>query len=183
MRLLFVARAAPHKGLSDLLSALRPLKAKEWSLTIVGAIADDDRPKLNSAQAEFGARLSALGARPLQDVSAIMRDHDALVIPSRYENFCNVALEGLACGLPVIGVDLGGIRDMVRDGENGVLFAPRSIPAITAAIERMIAVQPELETMREAARRTARLYSWPLITDLTHEALLSVLWARDRGNP
>ena len=183
MRLLFVARAAPHKGLSDLLFALKALRAKEWSLTIVGAVAEEDRSKLISAQAEFGDRLSALGARSLQEVSAIMREHDALVIPSRYENFCNVALEGLACGLPVIGVDLGGIRDMVRDGENGVLFAPRSIRAITAAIDRMIAAEPKLETMREAARRTARPYSWPLITDLTHEALLSVLWARDRGNP
>lgn len=183
MRFLFVARAAPHKGLTDLLSALRLLRRSDWSLTIVGEVAEDDRSTLAATGNDIGPRLVALGARPLAKVASIMRAHDALIIPSRYENFCNVALEGLACGLPVIGVALGGVRDLVRDWDNGLLFAPRDVAAMTAAIARMLDRPEKLEAMRKAARRTAERYGWPSIADLTSDALLSVLWQRDRGNP
>ena len=183
MRLLFVARAAPHKGLADLLSALTSLARADWSLTIVGAIAGEDAPSLAAAAERFGPRLTVFGAKPLAEVAEIMRAHDALVVPSRYENFCNAALEGLACGLPVIGVSVGGIRDMVKHRSNGVLFPPRNPAALAAALSWALDHPAKMRRMRAGARSSARHYSWRAITDLTHDALLSTLWRRQRGDP
>jgi glycogen(starch) synthase len=183
MRLLFVARAAPHKGLADLLAALASLARSDWSLSVIGAIAKEDAPRLAVAAERFGPRLVTFGARPLAEVAAIMRAHDALVVPSRYENFCNAALEGLACGLPVLGVSVGGIRDMVCHESNGFLFPPRDPPALVRAITWALDHPAEMQRMKASARKSAGLYSWRAITDLTHDALLSTLRQRQRGDP
>jgi glycosyltransferase involved in cell wall biosynthesis len=183
MRLLFVARSAPHKGLSDLVEALRSLSRADWQLTIVGAVAEEDARAVAEAARDFGPRIASVGPQALNQIAAIMRQHDVLIVPSRYENFCNVALEGLACGLPVIGVAVGGVRDMVSQEVNGLLFRPRDIGAMASTISWALDHPVEIRAMSFAARQTAKRYGWPLITDLTHEALLSVLWARNRGDP
>jgi len=182
-RLLYVARSAPHKGLSDLLSVLPSLQRTDWRLTIVGAVADGDADAVRDTKLRFDHHISALGALPLPRVAAIMRRHDALIVPSRYENFCNVALEALACGLPVIGVAVGGVRDMVTHGVNGLLFAPRDASALSAAITWALEHPEQLAAMRPSARQVARRYAWPLVTDITEELLLAVLRARERGDP
>jgi glycosyltransferase involved in cell wall biosynthesis len=183
IRFLYVARAASHKGLSDLLPVLLALERSDWSLTIVGAIADEDEEVLRGATAAAGPRIILLGAQPLDRISVIMRGHDALVIPSRYENFCNAALEGLACGLPVIGVALGGIRDMVRPEVNGLLFRQADPADMALALCWALDRPVELAAMRPAAHATAKLYAWPVIAGLTSDALLGVVRARDRGDP
>jgi glycosyltransferase involved in cell wall biosynthesis len=183
MRLLFVARAAPHKGLADLLTAIRSLKRTDWKLTIVGAVANQDRPALLDALRELAPRLVATGAQPLDQIPSIMRRHDVLIVPSRYENFCNAALEGLACGLPVLGVAAGGIKDMVTHGVNGLLFPAQDWSALASAISWALDQPAQIRSMGVAARATAKEYSWAFIAELTNDALLSVLWSREHGEP
>ncbi|MFL6260993.1 MAG: glycosyltransferase family 4 protein [Thermoanaerobaculia bacterium] len=183
IRFLYVARSAPHKGLSDLLLVLQRLQRTDWRLTVVGAVAEVDVDVVRDVKLRFGRRITALGAQPLKRVADIMRRHDALIVPSRYENFCNVALEALACGLPVIGVAMGGIRDMVTHGTNGLLFEPRSATALAAAITWALDHQEQLALMRPAARRVAKRYSWPVVAEITSELFLAILRARGRGDP
>lgn len=183
MRLLYVARSVPHKGLSDLLSVLVALNRIDWRLTIVGAVADADARAVHDAKLRVGRRVVTRGALPLEQVASIMRRHDALVVPSRYENFCNVALEALASGLPVIGVAMGGMRDFVTHRVSGLLFAPRDASALAGAITWALEHQHHMTLMRPAARRAAEGYSWPLVTNITEELFLAVMRLRERGDP
>ena len=60
------------------------------------------------------------------------------VIPSIEEAFGQTALESLACGRPVVGSDVGGIPDMVRDGETGLLVEPGNAVALAKALDRLL---------------------------------------------
>jgi glycosyltransferase involved in cell wall biosynthesis len=62
---------------------------------------------------------------------------DVFVIPSMEEAFGQTALESLACGRPVVGSDVGGIPDMVSDGETGLLVEPGNAAALATALDQL----------------------------------------------
>jgi glycosyltransferase involved in cell wall biosynthesis len=80
---------------------------------------------------------------------------DVVLCPSRQENLPNVVLEALACGRPVVGFDVGGMNDLIRDGENGRLVAPFDDGALADAILWVLADDARRQRMCEVARRVA----------------------------
>jgi len=68
---------------------------------------------------------------------SFLSSHHILVMPSRMESFGVAALEASACARPVIATDVGGIPEVVRDGETGVFVPPENIEALAAAIVRL----------------------------------------------
>ncbi len=66
----------------------------------------------------------------------LFRAADASVLPSAWENFPHTVVEALAVGCPVIATAVGGVPEVVRDGENGLLVPPGDAAALAAAIER-----------------------------------------------
>ena len=77
-------------------------------------------------------------------VIGIMADYDLIAIPSRcLETGPLVALEAFAAGVPVLGANLGGIAELVRDGVDGILVAPDDPSAWAAAIARL-SVNPHI---------------------------------------
>jgi glycosyltransferase involved in cell wall biosynthesis len=79
-----------------------------------------------------------LGAGTRDDVVTLFRAVDAAVLTSAWENLPHTLLEALAVGTPVIATTVGGIPEIVVDGENGLLVPPRDVDAIAWAIERII---------------------------------------------
>jgi glycosyltransferase involved in cell wall biosynthesis len=67
----------------------------------------------------------------------------------------------MAAGLPVVATRVGGTADLVRDGVNGLLVAPRDPAALAAAISRVLADPAAAAALAAAARRTAGAYAWP----------------------
>ncbi|GAB4110565.1 MAG: hypothetical protein OHK0057_37420 [Thermoflexibacter sp.] len=63
---------------------------------------------------------------------------DCLVIPSRNENYPNVIIEALCCGLPVIGFPVGGVKEAIIDAENGYLCGEVSAQALQLTIEKFL---------------------------------------------
>jgi glycosyltransferase involved in cell wall biosynthesis len=94
---------------------------------------------------------------------------DVFVLPTLAENLPNVAVEALACGTPVVGSDVGGIPDAVRDGETGLLFLPGDSAALAAAVRtllgddslraRLAATAREVAEREFAAEREAREFA------------------------
>lgn len=78
---------------------------------------------------------------------------DAFVIPSMEEAFGQTALESLACGRPVVGSDVGGIPDMVRDGETGLLVERGNAVVLANALDRLLQDQDKREQMGVNARK------------------------------
>ncbi len=64
---------------------------------------------------------------------------DLLVCPTRQDNLPNVVLEAMACGIPVVGFEVGGMSDLVRNGQTGLLVPPEDVPALNRAISMLMA--------------------------------------------
>jgi glycosyltransferase involved in cell wall biosynthesis len=95
-------------------------------------------------------RVHFLGMR--RDVPAIMKSTDMLLVPSRHEGMGQVTVEAMACAVPVIGANTGGIPEVVVDGETGIIIDGDSPQEMTEAVLRL-AESPELRARMGAAGR------------------------------
>lgn len=146
LRVGFIGTISPHKGLHVLLQAFRRLGAgTRAQLTIYGNV--EQIPAYGEsvkAQAAGESEIHFRGTFPHHEIDRVLGEMDALVIPSVwYENTPLVLNSALAAKLPVIVSDMGGLVELIRDGENG-LVVPRENPeALAAALERCLR-EPEL---------------------------------------
>jgi glycosyltransferase involved in cell wall biosynthesis len=99
-------------------------------------------------------RFAFLGFRT--DAPRIVQAFDIIAVPSHVEPLGNATLEAMAAGRPVIGTRVGGIPEMVVDGETGVLVPASNPSALADAIEQLAADRPRREAMSAAARLRAR---------------------------
>lgn len=131
VRVLFVGGNFARKGGYDLLEALRGLQGQVELDVVTGSEVDGIPP-------EVLCRVH----RGLQPQSAelvrLYRDADLFVLPTRGDCFPQVIAEALACGLPVVATDVGGISEMVDAGVNGWLVPPQSPRDLAGAIESLV---------------------------------------------
>jgi glycosyltransferase involved in cell wall biosynthesis len=80
---------------------------------------------------------------------------DVFVLPSLQDNLPNTALEALSCGVPVVGFDVGGIPEIVREGETGLLVPAKDVAGLRAAITSVVENRDMRVRMAEAGRRYA----------------------------
>ena len=164
VRVLFVGWIVEAKGVRELLAAAREVKGARFAL--VGHQEPGFVASIRDELAELAARVELLPARPRQEVMALYREADLFVLPSWTEGFPNVVLEAMACGLPVVATTVGAIPDAVRDGEEGLLVAPRDPAALAAAIARLVSDRELRLAMGEAARRRAvRVFSREVVLE------------------
>jgi glycosyltransferase involved in cell wall biosynthesis len=104
------------------------------------------------------------GWRGHADLPAGLNAADLLVLPSVREQFGQVLVEAMACGLPVIAVDAHGPAEIVDAGETGWLVPPDDEEALAAALVEAVNDEHERRRRGEAAYRVSRaLYSWPAL--------------------
>lgn len=160
-RLCFLGRVAPEKGIDVLLRALRLVKIRV-ELDIYGIGSD-----IGNGISDIGnAKVRWLKPVKPEQVVETIRKYDALVVPSVWlETGPLVVLEAFAAGLPVIGSRLGGISEMVRNGENGLLFEPNDETQLALAIKKIENIKSNLrnniskpQTTGEVASQHLKLY-------------------------
>jgi glycosyltransferase involved in cell wall biosynthesis len=119
-----VGRLAPEKGHARLLRQMHRVLAQlpDARLLVVGDGPLRDRLEALTAGLGLGDAVRFLGQR--DDVPTIMAALDVLAVPSDHEGFSFVALEALMVGTPVVGTDQGGLPEVLKHGEHGVLFSP-----------------------------------------------------------
>jgi glycosyltransferase involved in cell wall biosynthesis len=88
-----------------------------------------------------------------EDVRDALRGADVLLHPSLSEGMPTVMLEAMACALPVVVTDVGGVREAVTDGVEGIVVPPRDPQALAAALERLRRDPALGRRMGEAGRR------------------------------
>lgn len=156
---LFVGRLLYDKGVQELLDAAQILKnqypkAEFW---IVGAIDTDNPSAIKREQIEALDQqgiVRYLG--PSNDVRSIMREADAVVLPSYREGIPRVMLEGLSMAKPLITTDAPGCRETVVDGHNGFLIPIKDSQSLAQALEKMLLLSPaERQRMGENGRLMA----------------------------
>ena len=133
--ILNVATLHERKGQEDLIEAFAIERVKNRRLVLVGD--GPARKKLeklvNSKNLEDSVRF--LGQR--NDIPKLMRSADIFVLPSRREAFGLVVLEAAACELPIIATSVGGVPEIITDGESGILVNQSDPKSIADAIKKM----------------------------------------------
>jgi glycosyltransferase involved in cell wall biosynthesis len=139
-----VGRFVPIKGFDLLVAALGELVAQVPNAHVVLIGDGVERGALEAQAAALGvtARLHISGA--VTDVVGLLPAADVLAAPSRNEGMGRVLVEAMALGLPVVGTRVGGIGDVILDGECGLLVPPEDPGALAAAL---------IELGQDAARR------------------------------
>lgn len=143
IRLLFVGRFDRQKGLDVLLDALELLEEPVQCAVVGGSVLGDSAVSLPP-------RVIAMGWRTPAEVEKAYRTADALVVPSRWEGFGLVAVEAMRAGLAVIASRVGGLAEVVANGETGILVEPGS-PAALASVLRNL-TRSQLQRMGECGR-------------------------------
>jgi glycosyltransferase involved in cell wall biosynthesis len=155
LRVVFVGNVAPRKGVTTLIEGLAETDA-DAELTVVGRPADEEYAaavKRNVRRQGLGDRVRLTGELPDDELAETLRASHVLAVPSRYEGFGIVYLEGMSFGLPAIASRAGGATDVVADGETGVLVDPEDPAAIARALGRLDDDRDRLAQMGKAARR------------------------------
>lgn len=170
LNMLFIGRPTRAKGLPDLCDALAGLMNYNWTLRIIGE-PPNWLPHRNPGILQ---RCRIMGKICNKTIPAFLRKADVVTIPSRYENFCNVGLEALASGTPVIGSRCGGISDLVESGVNGFLFDPGNVSMLRSVLKRILESPGCLSAMGEHSRKKAKLYHWENIAAATSRLLFEI---------
>ncbi len=169
--LLFVGRIQPLKGLGVAIDALTELKGRhpDAVLLVVGGPsgADGEREQAAcraAADAQgVGGSIRWVDPQPHHVLSTYYRAADVVVMPSRSESFGMVALEAAACGIPVVGAAVGGLRSIVVDGVTGRLIDGRDPSHYAAAIDTLLSDPRLAATVGDRAAARARGYTWPMV--------------------
>ncbi|HTP11039.1 MAG TPA: glycosyltransferase family 4 protein [Anaerolineae bacterium] len=177
LRVAFVGNLIRRKGLLILLEALLKLPAGTCQLTVVGNTNLDALHMRVVYHLLMVTQLSGVtltGIVTDDELATILAQSDVLVVPSEYEGFGIVYLEGMSFGLPAIGTTCGGVREIIADGVNGYLVPPND-PAMLADRLRMLATdRTRLSQMSLAARETFLAWpSWHVSMARVRQALLA----------
>lgn len=137
INLLFVGSLISRKGLHDLIDALADKTLSKIRLTVVGD--GPDRQELEQRGTDLGVneRTEWKGLQPPREVARLMRLSDIVCLPSYMEGRPNVVNEAMASGVPVVATRIGGIPDMVAEGETAFLFDPGDVKALRECLLKL----------------------------------------------
>lgn len=148
---LFVGRLSPEKGILELVQASDGIP-----LTVAG-----DGPLRDRVP-------GALGFVPHHALPPLYERAAVVAVPSHREGFGVACAEAMAYARPVVASAVGGLLDLVVDGETGLLVPPRDVPALREALERLLGDADLRRRLGEAGRaRVQERFSWPAVTDAT----------------
>ena len=153
----FVGELREKKGMATLLSGYAQLaKTIPASLLIVGEVREGEDKK---AFEEFQTttpqlHITVTGHIPHKDLPAYYSLMDVFVHPSLRDGMPNAVLEAMACGVPVIATPVGGVLDVLKDGENGYYVDIHDSNGLSEKIVAMLHQTKKTETIRGSARET-----------------------------
>ena len=173
---LMVARVVADKGVREYAEAARTLRARwpDARFSLLGPLEVDNRTAISRAEVEGWVAEGIVTYLPAtSDVRPMIEAADFVVLPSYREGLSRILLEASALARPMVTTDVPGCRDVVRDGENGFLCAPRDAASLAGALHRAAALgDAEWAKMAAAARaRVIAEFSQERVNALYFDAL------------
>ena len=156
LRVAFLGRLDPTKGVDLLLRALKRMPDAKLTLDIYGIAQGAGDERFARSLCALAADDSRINFRPpvaASEVVSTLRRYDVLAVPSQWlESGPMVVLEAFAAGVPVVGSRLGGIAELVRDGVDGLLVEPANMSAWTETWRRVCTEAELLPRLRAGIR-------------------------------
>lgn len=156
LRVLFLGNVIPRKGLHTLLEALALLPRDSWRLTVVGSLEVEAayvrHIKTRIAEAGWGGQITFTGPLEEKSLASRLARSQVLAVPSFYEGFGIVYLEGMAFGLPALATTAGGAQEIITSGRDGFLAPPGDAQTLAGQLRMFIENRDLLLTMSLAAR-------------------------------
>jgi glycosyltransferase involved in cell wall biosynthesis len=170
LRVGFAGQWTRRKGIEELLESWQRAKStlptcelhiaggpSVWKNISKAAGADEVEPRIS--QMEQGASIRWVGPLPRSEMPRFWSSLDVAVVPSVYEPFGLVALEALACGVPVVASAVGGLKEIVLDGQCGLLVPPGDAAALARALCVLLADEPLRARLSASARLRAQYFA------------------------
>ncbi len=161
--ILSIARLHPLKGLHYLIQAYGHIAKKfpGTRLIILGRGPEEKELKEMAKDLNIEKQVIFLTEHvPHERIGEYYNSADIFAFPSTVEPFGMVNLEAMACGVPTVSSNTGGMRDMVLHGKTGFLFTPGDIKGIEEALTTLLADEKLIKEMGEWARKRALEYDW-----------------------
>jgi teichuronic acid biosynthesis glycosyltransferase TuaC len=156
--LLTVANLVPQKGHTYLLDSLKKITGSRSNFVLVivggGELERDLRQK--TADLGLGDAVIFAGPRPHEEIATWINACDLFVLPSVSEGSPTVLTEVMACGKPIVATNVGGIPDILKDGDTGYLVPPREVDDLADAVLRAL----DRSWSEEEIRKHALPFSW-----------------------
>ncbi|MCF7741509.1 MAG: glycosyltransferase family 1 protein [Candidatus Marinimicrobia bacterium] len=154
--LLFVGRLVKEKDLDDLVEVNRELKNRQvkFNMVFVGSGPMTKELKRKLPQAHFTGHLTD------ENLFEWFATGDVFAYPSTTETFGLVVQEAFSSGVPVVGVDKGGVGSLIKDGETGFLFSVHDIETFADKCEKLLKNKEMRQKMGKTARQNSLNNSW-----------------------
>jgi glycosyltransferase involved in cell wall biosynthesis len=162
-----VGRLSPEKGLDYLLRAFRTVvdRLPDASLLIVGDGPLTNQLEYLSRELRLESHIKFAGRLSHEEISSVLAIADVVVLPSIIEGLPIVLLEAMAMGKPVVASRVGGIPEVVVDGESGILVAARNVRELTDALLSILTDRKVARQMGYKGREIVQAdYAWGVVT-------------------
>jgi glycosyltransferase involved in cell wall biosynthesis len=170
----FVGGITEYKGVFDLADAV---KHTETAPTVVVAGDGPARAQFEQALGEHGL---FLGSVDYEQMPAVYAAIDALILPSHTEGLPRVLLEAGATGKPSIATSVGGVPELIQDGETGLLCPPHKPSALAACIDELFTECDPATMGRRARELVTDEYTWEAQYDRYDSFLREIVACRQR---
>lgn len=157
---LSVGRLSSEKGHADLIRAMvdvRHMCEFQTALVLVGDGPEEKNLKKLCARLGLEDSVRMLGYR--RDVEACYQAADVFVLPSHSEGSPNVLLEAMDTGLPIVATAVGGVGEVIRHGQNGLLAKARDVAGIARSVTALLSSAQLCYALTTAARESLAEYS------------------------
>jgi len=151
---LYAGRIIESKGIESLVEAI-PTVLKEYKETLFIFLGEGNLvEKTFDLCKEMGVERNILftGRKPHSEMALWLNTADLIVLPSLSEGRPNIILEAMACGIPVVATRVGGIPELVREGDNGFLVPPNDASALGRAILTVLKMETQKDVLGERGR-------------------------------
>jgi len=169
---LFIGRLVPQKGVEYLIRSIPMVlqQHRDIKFVIAGDGWSKDYLEELARTYGFGDKIRFLGFISDFDLKELTISSDVLVVPSVYEPFGIVALEGMAAGVPVVAANVGGLSEIIEHDRTGVLVYPKNPESIAWGIKRVLSDPGYSRWLVQNAKRKVREeYSWEAVARKTIE--------------
>ncbi len=165
-RLLFLSVLLPEKGLPELIAA-----APRFPPGVRLSICGPETPGFDIADIENAPHTTYRGVVPPERVPAVLEDHDAVVLPTRWptEGYSGILIEAFQMGLPVIVSRHPSLREFVTEEQDGLFVEADSVDSLVEAIVRLCTDDPLFRRLRAGALRAGELYRNARFADLLED--------------